>query len=176
MNQSEAQKALSTLSSEEFLDLLEKASPEQLQVMSALGQNARVNTAMLPRLLSTLLAAPGKHNNVLSILMWWEARRPAYNVVVGLCGGLTIAVMGLLFHVYGHHLLSGIVVYGIAANICYSIGAPAEMVAWLLWRDRATHVGPIFLSLGTIFSTALTLGIGLVMFAVWVAAQLFVHI
>ena len=155
--------ALKGLTAEEFLDVLEKASPDQLQAIAMLGQQARVSSALLPRWFSNMLAAPRRHSNVLSILGWWERRRLAYNLLVGLCGLLTISILGLGFGMPVQMLLTGALLYGGAANLCYTLGAPAESIAWLLWRDKANHLGPILLSLGTIFSACLTLGIGFIL-------------
>ncbi len=51
----------------------------------------------------------------------------------------------------------GIFIYGIAANICYTMGWVFEIVAKAIWKERATHVGEISFALGTMFSIILTL-------------------
>jgi hypothetical protein len=42
--------------------------------------------------------------------------------------------------------------YAVIANVCYSLGAPAELVAKVCWKEKAQHTGPVLLTLGTIFS------------------------
>jgi hypothetical protein len=172
MKQNEAHEALMGLSADEFLEVLEKATPEQLQAIGALSKQARVNTKLLPRWFAGALAAPAHHPTVFSILLWWEQRRVHYNMIVGLCGLPALAVMAFVFHMPFHFLVGGTIAYGCAANICYTIGSPAEMVAWLLWRDKASHVGPIFFSLGTIFSTCLTLSVAVLSLAAALAGPL----
>ncbi|HEY9789987.1 MAG TPA: hypothetical protein V6D22_06295 [Candidatus Obscuribacterales bacterium] len=172
MKQTEAHEALMGLSADEFLEVLEKATPEQLQAIGALSKQTRVNTKLLPRWFANALAAPAHHSSVFSILLWWEQRRLHYNLIVGLCGLPTLAVMGLVFHMPLALIAGGTIAYGVAANICYSIGSPAEMVAWLLWKDKASHLGPVFLSLGTIFSLCLTLSAAFLSLAAWVACAM----
>ena len=169
MKQTEAHEALTGLSADEFLEVLEKATPEQLQAIGALSKQTRVNTKLLPRWFANVLAAPAQHASVFSIFLWWEQRRLHYNLLVGLCGLPTLAVMWFVFHMPLNLLISGTIAYGCAANICYTIGSPAEMVAWLLWREKTSHLGPVFLSLGTIFSACLTLSVAFLSLAASIA-------
>lgn len=165
--------ALTGLTAEEFLEVLEKASPDQLQAIALVGRQVRVSTAIFPQWAANMLAAPRRHSSVLSIIGWWERRRVTYNLIVGFCGLLTLTVLAFGFGAPFEMLLAGALVYGGAANLCYTLGAPAESVAWLLWKDKANHLGPILLSLGTIFSVCLTLGIG---FVLAIARLVFIHI
>lgn len=48
-------------------------------------------------------------------------------------------------------------VYLFMANVCYTLGTPAEMVARTIYREKAETYGPVLLTLGTIFSMLLTL-------------------
>lgn len=163
MSETDTRKALEGLSAEQFLELLEKATPDQLEAIAQVGQKARVNTALVPRVFANTLAAPGTHSDVLSIIVWWEKRRPTYNLVVGLAGLPVLMLLALAFHAPISVLFNGTLAYAIAANICYTLGEPAEILAWLLWKNKATHIGPVLLSLGGIFSVCLTLGIGFCM-------------
>ena len=163
MKESDAESALKGLSPEEFLELLEKGTPQQLEALAAVGQQARVNTNLMPVWLANSLAAPEHHGGVASIIVWWERRRLAYNLVIGFCGLPTLAIIGLGVHAPMHVLLSGTAAWAIGANICYTIGSPAESLAWFLWRRKAAHLGPVLLTLGTVFSVCLTAGVGLLM-------------
>jgi len=53
--------------------------------------------------------------------------------------------------------LFGVIAYGIAANICYTGGWIAELLARRVWREEAKHFGKIAFVMGTIFSVILTL-------------------
>ena len=43
---------------------------------------------------------------------------------------------------------------GFGANLCYTGGWIAEILARRLWKDKASHFGPIMWTLGTLFSIA----------------------
>lgn len=49
------------------------------------------------------------------------------------------------------------VLYGIAANICFTGGWVSELVARRIWGERADSYGEISFCLGTVFSLFLTL-------------------
>jgi hypothetical protein len=92
----------------------------------------------------------------LQILKWWEIRRIAYNTIVGAAGLLTCATfLGLatvassifnepiefpdppLFAVFA------VLLYGIAANVCYTGGWLVEWLVGKVWRERAGAFGEI---------------------------------
>jgi hypothetical protein len=50
-----------------------------------------------------------------------------------------------------------ILIFGFGANLCYTGGCMAELVARLLWRERAAFFGPMMFSLGLLFSVGLSL-------------------
>ena len=101
-----------------------------------------------------------------SILKWWESRRPLYNAAVGACGVVSLGAAVVFMSLPPHplpaggpwlHVLGGVALYGVLANLCYSLGAPAD---WLLRRilgDRAAAAGPVLFRYGFVFSLGLTL-------------------
>jgi hypothetical protein len=170
MPESDAERALHGLSADEFLDLLEKATPAQLEAFAQLGRQTKVNqAALIPRWAQGVLAAPKHHANIWSVVSWWERRRPVYNLLVGLCGLPTLAVMGLGLHAPFHLLVSGTLLYAFAANACYTLGASAETLALFLWKEKAAHLGPVLLTLGTTFSVLLTLGVAFLLLCCLIA-------
>lgn len=98
--------------------------------------------------------------SIRSIFAWWERRRPLYNLAVGAAGLLTAAIAygtAWLAPGPGGPPLPFIIVYAIAANICYSLGAPIDL---LLRRFLKTDAGPVAQALfryGLAFSIGLTL-------------------
>ena len=50
----------------------------------------------------------------------------------------------------------GVLILGLAGNLCFTGGWIAELVARLLWRERAEFFGPIMFSLGLLFSIAIS--------------------
>lgn len=119
------------------------------------------------------------------MLKWWEARRPAYNLIVGAAGCATIALTSLTLALPAPFrgvtppfsvLLGVAAVYAVLANLCYFFGPLTEIAMYRLWGDEAPRAGPVLFRQGLIFSVGLTLfpvaltGIGL---AVRLLARLF---
>jgi hypothetical protein len=105
-----------------------------------------------------------------SVIVWWEARRIFYNLILGVTGILTIAVcfgsaaigehyIGIPIGLPGSPLfaLFGIAAFVIMANVCYTGGWIAELVARKIWKDQADNFGKIVFFLGLSFSVLLTL-------------------
>jgi hypothetical protein len=99
-----------------------------------------------------------------TLLRWWESRRPIYNLFVAGAGLVTLGVIGIVRLVpptlpgpTGPQLLRGVVVYGVLANLCYSLGWAVEMGVRLLWGDEAPYVGPVLFRQGLAFAVGLTL-------------------
>jgi hypothetical protein len=74
-------------------------------------------------------------------IVWWEVRRIPYNIVLALLGsvtGITVLWIGSHFVLPGEDveeplgMLVGAILYGIAANIFYTLGWISE----LLWSGR----------------------------------------
>ena len=107
-----------------------------------------------------------------SILKRWEILRIPYNLIVGLTGLLTLAMIppSLLSNAVG-----GALVYGLVANVMYLLGPITELyLDWFVdaWEDRfvpgwvARFVRSRYLTAllfvgGSLFSVGLTLAIGL---------------
>ena len=112
---------------------------------------------MLQRLLfePTLVRSPGK------IVQWWESRRLAYNAVVGITGLGTLGYISALSYLARGEFIPGAwqlaVVYGVLANVCYTLGPAAEIVAER-WLKRPLYgLGPALFRHGLVFSIGLTL-------------------
>lgn len=101
-----------------------------------------------------------------SILRWWESRRPLYNVCVGATGLASLGT-AVLFAALPPHPLPlptalggvavGVALYGVLANVCYSLGAPADILLRRFLGDRAAAAGPVLFRYGFVFSIGLTL-------------------
>ena len=109
---------------------------------------------------SVLFPEPTLIRSTRAVIGWWERRRPLFNAVVGATGLFTVSVIVLAA---GPGLLSepglwaGVTAYGIAANLCYSIGAPLELFVER-WLGRRTYgLGPALFRYGLVYSVGLTL-------------------
>lgn len=106
---------------------------------------------------------PDFRRTPLSLLRWWESRRLKYNLLVGGTGLVSLAVLGLMALLPPHPWpvrfppLGIILVYGVLANISYSLGWLIEMAMVRLWGDEAPLAGPVLWRQGVIFSVMLTL-------------------
>lgn len=116
-----------------------------------------------------------------TVFRWWESRRLLYNAVVGAAGLVTVgAVSGFLLlppRAPGWGAWDGvfpaILGYGVLANLCYSLGAPADLLLRRFLGDRAAAAGPVLFRYGFVFSLGLTLlPIPLALFG-WVARLIF---
>jgi hypothetical protein len=96
-----------------------------------------------------------------SIIAWWEARRPTYNLIVGSAGLLSLGVVRIVTWLPPHIAMpigwQPIVVFGVMANVCYSLGWVLETAAQRLWGDRVRPLGPPLFRQGVAFSVGLTL-------------------
>lgn len=101
---------------------------------------------------------------------WWEARRIPFNLIVGSAGLISCIVVGLValgsYFLYDSELgmpdpplfaLVGILIYGIAANVCFTGGWIAELIIRQIWPSEADRFATLSLSLGLVFSVLLTL-------------------
>lgn len=93
-------------------------------------------------------------------LRWWESRRLAYNAIVGSTGIVALGTMYIASvlppQMPMHFPPAIILVYALAANLCYSLGWGLEMVARAVWGEQAPELGPALFRQGLAFSVGLT--------------------
>jgi len=107
------------------------------------------------------------------IVAWWETRRIPYNIIVGAVGivscGLCLTTALLTEHFQGEAFglpdppffaLFGVISYGIMANVCYTGGWIAELIARKLWPHEGVGFAKILFFFGLVFSILLTLASG----------------
>ncbi len=94
------------------------------------------------------------------VIFWWERRRMAYNVCVGAAGVITLSTMTLL-HPMGPRAVfdavPAVLVYGLAANACYTLGWMVDLILRRQLGIRAPDVAPVLLRYGFVFAMGLTL-------------------
>lgn len=112
---------------------------------------------LVERYLFSPLYAP---ESAWTVVRWWERRRLFYNIVVGTAGLLTAAIAhlgALLAPGPAGPPLAFMLVYGIAANLCYSLGAPIDLVLRRTLKGEAGPVAQALFRYGLAFSIGLTL-------------------
>lgn len=97
-----------------------------------------------------------------TLLRWWESRRFTYNVAVGAAGLVTLGVIGVVSRLPPQPSgpgfdWRGVVVYGVLANLCYSLGWLTEVAMRALWGEEAPYAGPALFRQGLSFAVGLTL-------------------
>jgi len=113
-------------------------------------------------LVEFLFPAPARRTTG-SIIRWWEGRRAVYNLIVGTAGLLSSAAFTVITslpprpHLDGFAPLPVIVVFGVAANVCYTLGPVFELVVNRLLGRRLLPVGPTLYRMGLTFSVGLAL-------------------
>jgi hypothetical protein len=115
----------------------------------------------MPALARLLFPVPDIRRSPATLLAWWESRRPAYNLVVGGAGIITLATLHVLSWLPPQLTfdvpLPLIIVYGVAANVCYTFGFALEALLQRVWGDDVAPVGPTLWRHGLVFSVGLTL-------------------
>ena len=112
--------------------------------------------------LTRFFFAPAARPAPWGVLAWWEARRPAYNLVVGAAGLLALVAA------YGFGALPPhpavvrvpwqiVLVYALMANLAYSAGPLADLWARRVGGERWAVVGPTLFRYGFVFAVGLTL-------------------
>ncbi|HVX41949.1 MAG TPA: hypothetical protein VHB25_20475 [Gemmatimonadaceae bacterium] len=109
-----------------------------------------------------------------SRLVWWESRRPTYNLIVGATGLVTLAVVNLIALIPPgfpgpRPPWMVIVAYGVLANVCYTLGWGIETVMHFAWKEKAPDIGPALFRQGLAFSVGLTALPMLIASMTWVA-------
>jgi hypothetical protein len=108
-----------------------------------------------------LFPVPDLRRNTATLLVWWERRRPAYNLIVGAAGLISLTVLQAMSwlppHVNFRVPFPVIIVYGLCANVCYTAGFALEALLQRLWGDDVAPIGPTLFRHGLVFSVGLTL-------------------
>jgi hypothetical protein len=105
-----------------------------------------------------LFPAPAERSPA-AIFIWWESRRLAYNAIVGVTGifslGMMAAIASLPPGSSSLPPLPLVLVYAIAANVCYCMGPLAECALEMIWPRKLLPTGPALYRMGLTFSLGL---------------------
>jgi hypothetical protein len=159
----DVEKLMTTVPLDDFFKALEAATPAQLQSLVGTlekGSKSKDGSNLLMKLIDVPATGP---RSIMSVVWWWECRRWLYNFCVGVIGlpfALLVWLLAYTVPSVAWALMAGVICYGIAANLCYSLGAPAELVARGCWKEKGEPYGPVLFTLGLIFSALLTIGLG----------------
>lgn len=146
------------MSADAFLSLVECADERELEVLARTIEESQA-AKFKPFQLFGCDPPAKEPQSPISVILWWEFRRPAYNLIIGLCGTLTLIALSTLNHAPIAFLAMGALSYGCTANICYTFGWILELLARSVYEQKAKNIGPVLFKLGTVFSVLVTLAI-----------------
>ena len=113
-----------------------------------------------------LFPAPAKRTAG-AIFGWWEKRRLPYNLIVGGAGLASVTWMWVAEAILRSGFVSfpwqPIVIVGVLANICYTLGPITETFIEKLWGRDVLPAGPVLYRMGLTFSVGLALLPGMIM-------------
>jgi hypothetical protein len=109
---------------------------------------------------SWLFTVPDCERTSSEIVLWWEYRRIPYNLIVGLFGLISLGVMALIeintpYAMDMGSPLLGIILFGLGANVFYTGGWIAELLARGIGKEPSRNLGPQLLLAGLVFSVLL---------------------
>lgn len=110
------------------------------------------------------------------IIYWWEMRRVPFNLAVGIAGLITCVIWLVCLTVLiiaepeivhdpeaplvpdgGVFAIFGVILYAIAANVCYTGGWIVEVALFWVGKKGDMYFGPMAFALGAALSLLLTL-------------------
>ncbi|MFC6996568.1 hypothetical protein [Rufibacter roseus] len=100
--------------------------------------------------LNSLLTVEDEERSQSEIIGWWEKRRILYNLIVLVCGLVSLGFMQILVYLREGRGLSvhiGIVGFALVCNVCYTLGWITEIGA-----PRAKTYGPKMFKAGLYFT------------------------
>lgn len=125
------------------------------------------------KLVGRLFTAHTERAPSAGVILWWEYRRLAYNVIVGATGLLTTTAMLTTAFVCSSGggepiglpdppilLPLGIIAFGVLANVFYTGGWIAELLIARIWHVDPAPFGPAAFVLGTFFSVLIAIAPG----------------
>jgi hypothetical protein len=165
-----SKKQFQDLNGDEFIELVESSSPEEISQMLSTLNERPASPAKEHGIFSPLLLQDAEPRSFFNVLWWWELRRIPYNLLVGICGLPALALFVGHFYSYPQGTLLifiGILGYAVAANICYCAGPVSELLIRIWSVEKASKAAPKLYLTGLYFSMFMTLALSALMFIAW---------
>jgi len=102
------------------------------------------------QILDNFLVIKKDKRDIFDIIGWWEIRRIPYNLIVLICGLLSLAILSRTVKLEGGKDLVEpflILVFAVLCNVCYTMGWLTEI---LIKRNK--NYGPFMYKAGLIFT------------------------
>jgi hypothetical protein len=134
------------------------------------AEEGRVPRRTLQWISTSALGRRERADSAWQAIRWWEARRVPFNAIVGFAGVFTgLAMVTLLFVFVALFkipwdipdppifVVFGIALYGIMANVCYTLGWVAELCVRAVRPTKSDRFASLAFRAGILGSVALTL-------------------
>ena len=158
---SKSENELFNLPADDFFELLESSSLDELENMITGFESPNcVNGAV------SLHQSQGKSinkSNMLKILLFWELRRPLFNLMIGLCGMVVLITVALLNHAPALFLLSGAFYHFLTVNVIYTLTMAVDMVIQTISERHGNRYSKRLLKGITLFSVLFTLTVAVIL-------------
>jgi hypothetical protein len=102
------------------------------------------------KILNTLLTVDKEDRNAIQIIGWWEIRRILYNLIVLICGLISMTIMSALINLEpGEDLQEPLAIIGFAilCNLGYTLGWLTE-----IFKEKTKTYGPKMFKIGLYFT------------------------
>ena len=134
----------------EFCNLLERSSLSELEsILNSLNESERQKSHKRKK----------DGRSLASVILWWELRRPVFNLIVGLCGLLTLIALSIVNHAPGYYLLIGTITYFVVLNLSYTTVWMIDLVVHYFSRGKGAKFREKLFQQGTVFSVMVTLAL-----------------
>ena len=108
-----------------------------------------------------LFPVPDVRRSPATLFAWWERRRLVYNLIVGSAGLVTLTALHILSLLPPYVRFDApwplVILYGVCANLGYSLGFAIEALLERMYGQDVAPVGPTLFRHGLVFSVGLTL-------------------
>jgi hypothetical protein len=101
---------------------------------------------------------PESHDSAMECIAWWERYRLIFNILVGVTGLASLFTGGAFGLVSTFEIVAGILLYGLAANLTFSLGWIGELLLRHYFGSNITlrPVRSVILVAGIAFSVVIT--------------------
>ena len=130
-----------------------------IQMLSRKPYKIILDRSILKKILTWFFNSPDSNLSPLSIIMWWEARRIPYNILIGIYGISSL----LLFYFFiqssgklepGEDAVEPMAIFvaPIVINLAYTAGWAVELILRHVFSVKSRIIGPRLLKIGVVFS------------------------
>lgn len=154
---------IAELPADDFFDFLESSSLDELEeYIQTTKTETPVNYEGSMAIKDSSFSQDAS-KDIVSTILWWELRRPLFNLIIGLCGLITLIALSILNNAPPAYLVFGSLGYFLTINAVYTFAWLFEVIVQMILGRKEKSIGPKLFKLGTTFSVMLTLSIAILL-------------